>query len=68
MNKEKWTALMMTVLSVLTFVLGPIGLVIGSMNLRYADRKTQAIVLCVLGVVSIAMWVYHFTGHAAHMH
>ena len=61
MNKKKWNITAMSGLVVLTLLI-PVGLIVGPINLKYDERKKQAISLLVLGIVSLILWIFHFAG------
>jgi len=61
MKKEKWSLTIMSGWVVLTLLI-PIGLIVGPLNLKHDERKKQAISLLVLGFVSVALWIIHFSG------
>lgn len=62
MEKSKWTTGWMVGLILATLVL-PVGIPIGLLNIGEKERKTQSIILIVLGVINILMWIWHFVGH-----
>jgi membrane protease YdiL (CAAX protease family) len=62
MKKNKWNVISMIGWIVLTFFISPVGIVVGALNLKFEERKNQAIVLLVVGLVSMVLWILHFSG------
>jgi membrane protease YdiL (CAAX protease family) len=62
MKKNKWNVISMIGWIVLTFFISPVGIVVGALNLKFEERKNQAIVLLVVGLVSVVLWILHFSG------
>ena len=65
--KTKWNTWPFIRYIVLSLIISPTGIILGSINLKNTERRTQAIILMVIGVIMTLLWLYHFLGgHHAH--
>ena len=63
MKKDVWNISSMIGLIILTPLISPVGIIVGSMNLKYEGRRKQAVTLLVLGIVVLALTGLHLFGH-----
>ncbi len=63
MKKDVWNIGAMIGLVILTLLISPVGIIVGSINLKYEATRKQAVTLLVLSIVVLALTVLHLFGH-----
>jgi len=61
MEKKKWSPALMVFWIIVTLLL-PVGLIVGPLNLKHGERKSQAALLLVISLVYLLLWTIHFAG------
>ncbi len=65
--KTKWNTWPFIGYIALSLVISPAGIILGAVNIKNSERKIQAIILLIIGVIMTILWLYHFLcGHHAH--
>jgi heme/copper-type cytochrome/quinol oxidase subunit 4 len=65
--KTKWNIWPFIGFIVLSLTITPAGMILGAVNIKNTERRTQAIILLILAVIMTLLWLYHFLGgHHAH--
>jgi len=61
MVKDKWNIFVLSGWIILSLII-PVGLIVGPLNVKVKTRKKPAIILIILGFVSVVLWIIHFAG------